>query len=97
MYKVFEISRQEGPNGFQVVEHNMAIFAEEYAVDNIVEGEIEESVCKMTVVLFEKDSLGWKKAKDRWSNHIRTLFGDNMAHVQGRVWPAHLTVEALPV
>jgi len=32
--------------------------AEEYAVNNIVEGEIEESVCKMTGVLLEKDSLG---------------------------------------
>jgi hypothetical protein len=36
----------------------MAIFAEEYAVNNIVEGEIEESVCKMTGVVLEKDSLG---------------------------------------
>lgn len=58
LYKVFEISRQEGATGFRVVEQGMAIFAEEYAVNNIVEGEIEESVCKMTGVLLEKDSLG---------------------------------------
>ncbi len=57
LYKEFKISRQEGPTGFGVVEHSMAIFAEEYAVDNIVEGEVEESVCKMTGVLLEKDSL----------------------------------------
>jgi hypothetical protein len=57
LYKVFEISRQEGATGFRVVEHGRAIFAEEYAVNNIVEGEIEESVFKMTGVLLEKDSL----------------------------------------
>ncbi len=65
LYKEFEISRQEGPTGFGVVEHGMAIFAEEYAVDNIVEGEVEESVCKMTGVLLEKDSLAWKEEGER--------------------------------
>ena len=61
LYKIFKISRQEGTTGLLVVEHGMTVFAEEYAVDNIIEGEIEKSVCKMTGVLLESDSLGWKE------------------------------------
>ena len=61
LYKVFKISRQEGATRFQVIKYGMAIFAEKYAVDNIIEGKIEESVYKMTGILLEKDSLGWKE------------------------------------
>lgn len=63
--KVFEISGHEGVTRFRVVLHSMAVFAEEYAVDDIVEGKIEESVCKMTGVLLENDSLGWKGERER--------------------------------
>jgi hypothetical protein len=72
----------------------MAVFAEEYAVDDNVEGQTEESVCKMTGVL-----LYWrrKNEKDR-RNYTPTLPWYNVAHVHGRVGPGlHLTVEALSV
>ena len=65
LHKVFEFSRLEGATGFRVIEHGRAIFAEEYAIDNIVKGEVEESVCKMTGVLLEKDSLVWKEEGER--------------------------------
>ena len=84
LYKIFEISRQEGATGFRILEHSVAIFAEEYAVDNVVEGKIEEAVCKMMGVLLEKDLVSLEvKEEDRRSNYTCTLLWDNVAHVHG--------------
>ena len=67
LYKIFEISRYDGKTRFQVVEYVVAKFAEEYAVENIVEGEIDHPVCQMTDILSKKDlvSLQVKREKDR--------------------------------
>ena len=58
LHKVFYISTQESATWFQVLEHGIAILAEECAVDDIVEGEIQHAVFKTTDALLE--TLGWK-------------------------------------
>jgi hypothetical protein len=90
----------KGATKFRVVKHSMAVFAEEYAVDDNVEGQIEEFVCKMTgVLLYSRTTyqVGRKNEKDR-RNYTPTLPWYYVAHVHGRVGHGlHLTVEALSV
>lgn len=63
---------------FRVVEHGMA--AEEYAVRNIVEGKIEESVCQIMGVLLEKHLISLERRRRKIDGVI------TFTHFFGLTW-----------